>query len=112
MNCDASPPPERSGVPHPAAWPLTVIRDTPIARVVTYVYDCGSRRSADSFTCEHNQQKRLFIVTGADGKTEYFRDNPATYLMVEPDPETGDMQPVTKYGRPMVIHLCRQERET
>ena len=27
------------------------------------------------------------------------------------DPETGTMQAVTKYGRPSIIYLCREERE-
>jgi hypothetical protein len=83
----------------------------PGATTITFVYECDSNRSEDSFTFEHDQQKRLFVLTGKDGKTEYFRDSPATYLLVEPDPETGNMQPVTKYGRPVVIHLCRKERE-
>jgi hypothetical protein len=46
-----------------------------------------------------------------DGKTEYFRDSPARQLMVEPDPQTGEMRPVTKRGQPVYAYLCREERE-
>jgi hypothetical protein len=60
---------------------------------------------------EHDNERRLFTLTGPDGKIERFRDNPTRYLMVEPDPETGAMRPVIKRGRPAFIYLCREERE-
>jgi hypothetical protein len=64
-----------------------------------------------SFSFEHDKQKRLFKLNSLDGKTEYFRDNPARYLMVGPDPESGEMRPVIKRGRPAFLYLCREERE-
>ena len=64
-----------------------------------------------SFTFEHDKQKRLFVLTWSDGRTETFRDNPARLLMVEPDPETGEMRPVIRRGRPTYIYLSREERE-
>jgi hypothetical protein len=88
-------------------------------RRVTYVYDAQNRLSvpaerdhcfetttytysvealAPSFTFVHDKQERLFILKWPDGKTEYFRDSPARQLMVEPDPQTGEMRPVTKRG--------------
>jgi hypothetical protein len=60
---------------------------------------------------EHDKPKRLFTLTGPDGRIEHFRDDPTRYLMVEPDPETGAMRPVIKRGRPAFIYLCREERE-
>ena len=74
-----------------------------------YEYTIEPRPPA--FTFEHDRQKRLFIVTWPDGKTERFRDNPARQLVVEPDPETGEMRPVVRRGQPVYLYLCREERE-
>ncbi len=65
---------------------------------------------ARRFHWEHLPEKRLFALT-ADGKTEYWRDNPTRYLVVEPDPATGEIKPVLKWGRPVYLRLCREERE-
>jgi hypothetical protein len=78
---------------------------------ITFVYTCELKSQPQPFTFEHDRKKRLFFLTGPDGKTEYFRDNPAKYLMVEADPETGEMHPVLKQGRPAIVYLCREERE-
>ncbi len=37
--------------------------------------------------------------------------NLARQLMVEPDPVTGELRPVTNRGWPVYMHLCREERE-
>jgi hypothetical protein len=50
-------------------------------------------------------------LTGPDGSTECFRDNPTRYLVVEPDAETSEMTPVLKRGRPTYLYLCREEQE-
>ena len=60
---------------------------------------------------EHDPAGRVFRLTTADGAVESFRDNPTRYLCVEPDPETGVMRPVLKHGRPVYLHLCREDRE-
>jgi hypothetical protein len=49
-------------------------------------------------------------LTAPDGKTEHFRDNPARYLVVVPDPKTGEMRPVINRGEPTHIYLCREDR--
>jgi hypothetical protein len=90
---------------------LTEIREvTENGKTVT-VYVHRVKESAPSFSFVHDKQKRLFILTWPDGKTERFRDNPARELMVEPDPETGEMRPVLKRGQPVYVYLCREERE-
>jgi hypothetical protein len=61
------------------------------------------------FTFEHDKEKRLFVLTGADGKTEHFRDNPTRHLLVEPAPISGRLRPVIKNGKPAYIYLCREE---
>jgi hypothetical protein len=76
---------------------------------VTAVYD--SLAKPQPFTFEHNREKRVFTLTGADGKTQHFRDNPTKYLMVETDGENSATRPVTQQGRPVIIYLCREERE-
>ena len=111
MNSDSSPPPHaRDDFPE-ATCRLADLREMTIAGVITTVYSYEVEPRARSFAFEHDQQKRLFTLTGQDGKTEHFRDNPVKYLMVEPDPETGEMQPVIKHGQPAIIYLCREERE-
>ena len=102
--------------------------------MVTYTYDASGRlidrREASAsafatapddaaveatsltlFAFEHDKQKRLFILKRPDGKVEHFRDNPARQLLVEPDPETGEMRPVIQRGQPVYLYLCREERE-
>jgi len=75
----------------------------------SYSYDYDPR--AQSFAFEHDEEKRVFRLTDAEGKSEHFRDNPVRYLVVEPDPETGEMRPARKHGRPKFMYLCREERE-
>jgi hypothetical protein len=107
--------------------------DSPLPRITTYTYSMdgrligvtddtgGGEQPADasnppwlppsSFTFRHDPEKRVLLLSGPDGKTEVFRDNPTRYLSVAPDPETGEMKPVMKYGRPTYLWLCREERE-
>jgi hypothetical protein len=59
---------------------------------------------------DHDREKKLFQITGPDGKTEYFRDSPVRFLVVEPDPGTGEMKPAMLMGRPKYLYLCREER--
>ncbi len=66
---------------------------------------------APLFSFQHDTQKRLFVLTSPDGKTEHFRDNPVRHLMVEPDPLTGAMRPVIRLGKPAFVCLSREERE-
>jgi hypothetical protein len=47
-----------------------------------------------AFVFEHDKRNRLVILTWPDGRTERFRDNPVRHLLVEPDPQTGEMRPV------------------
>jgi hypothetical protein len=47
-----------------------------------------------AFVFEHDKRNRLFILTWPDGRTERFRDNPVRHLLVEPDPQTGEMRPI------------------
>jgi hypothetical protein len=82
------------------------------AIVTTYVYSYSFvELRPPSFNFDHDKEKRLFVLTWPGGKIERFRDNPARQLMVEPDPETGEMRPVTKLGEPVYMYVCREERE-
>ena len=63
------------------------------------------------FVFEHDTQKGIFRLTWADGEVEVFRDRPARHLVVAPDPETGEMKPVVRRGRPEYLYLCREDRE-
>jgi hypothetical protein len=107
--------------------------DSPLPRITTYTYSMdgrligvtddtgGGEKPADashpprllpsSFTSRQYPEKRVLLLSGPDGKTEVFRDNPTRYLSVAQDSETGEMKPVMKYGRPTYLWLCREERE-
>ena len=128
-----------SGFLHPCHWhpELAAMNSDYSSRghaVVTYTYDASGRlidrREASAaalgaapddatveaasltlFAFEHDKQKRLFILKRPDGKVEHFRDNPVRQLLVEPDPETGEMRPVIQRGQPVYLYLCREERE-
>jgi len=78
--------------------------------VMTYTYSVDPDRPHPP-RFEHDPADRFFRLTSADGAVETFRDNPTRYLCVEPDPETGAMRPVTKFGRPVYLRLCREDRE-
>jgi hypothetical protein len=77
--------------------------------VKTYTYSIEPRST--SFQCAHDQHKGLFTLTWPDGKIECCRDNPARQLVVELDPETGDLRPATRHGDPVYLYVCREERE-
>jgi len=74
---------------------------------LTYSYDPGP----PLYELEHLQEKALFALTGSDGQTEYFRDRPTRYLVVEADAQNGGFTPVAKNRRPVFLWLCREERE-
>jgi hypothetical protein len=82
-----------------------------ITSVRITTFNDPAQPQAEQFQFEHDTQKRLFVLTGPDGKTEHFRDNPTRYLAVEPDPETGAMRPVITGNKATYIYLCREERE-
>jgi hypothetical protein len=79
------------------------------AATITYSYDFDA--PVGSFTFEHDEERRVFRLTDAEGKTAYFRDKPARYLVVEPDSHSGEMRPATKYGEPVYLYLCREDHE-
>ena len=76
--------------------------------VASYAYAADA---APPVRFEHGPAAGVFRLTAADGTVEVFRDNPTRYLRVEPDPQTGAIGPVWKYGRPVFLYLCREERE-
>jgi hypothetical protein len=63
------------------------------------------------FDLDHDRDKGIFRLKWPDGETEVFRDKPTRYLVLEPDPQTGEMKPVVKRGCPVYLCLCREERE-
>ena len=50
------------------------------------------RETPRQFSFAHDRTKGLYVVTKPDGTTEMFRDNPMRYLVVEPDPQTGELR--------------------
>jgi hypothetical protein len=82
------------------------IQSDPLGNVTTYTYFYDV--SPQLFKVEHDRDKRRFAMTGPDGETTEFHDRAVRFLVVEPDPETGELTPVIRRGNPKVIYLCRE----
>ncbi len=41
------------------------------------------------YQVEHDRERRVFRVTGPDGTSAAFRDQPVRFLVVQPDPRTA-----------------------
>jgi hypothetical protein len=74
-----------------------------------YVY--GFSGHTPRLNVEHDPEKRVFRITGADGKVSVFRDEPVRFLVATRDPRTGETMPALRYGEPEYLYLCREERE-
>ena len=85
---------------------------TRVDGTILTTYSVGLEPLNPTFKFTHDKPKGLFILSWSDGKVERFRDNPARELLVELDPETGEMRPVLKRGQPAYVYLCREERES
>ena len=57
--------------------------------VTTITYFAESAPTAFNFV--HDNSKGVFVLTKPDGTAERFRDKPVRHLVVEPDPETGEL---------------------
>ena len=108
------PPPDRGphAVPGSGAYerpsPMFHYDGTPgSATTITYVVEAPPR----AFNFVHDNAKGVYVLTKPDGTTERFRDKPARHLVVEPDPDTGELRPAMKGGLPVYLYLCREERE-
>jgi hypothetical protein len=91
-----------------ARWPAPVSRESALG-VITYTYETPKEPKDCSF--QHAKANGMLVITSPDGKTELFRDNPVRYLVVEPDPQTGELRPAVKHGQPVYLYLCREQRE-
>jgi hypothetical protein len=76
--------------------------------ITTFTYDCEGEKPTVTYAgtaepvamCDHDYDERLFRVTDADGTTAEFHDRAVQFLVVEPDPETGELELVMSRGRP------------
>jgi hypothetical protein len=108
------PPPDRRPhdipVPRTEHNPSTMFHyDGTPGSVTTITYSVEP--SPRAFNFAHDSAKGVYVLTKPDGTTERFRDKPARYLVVEPDPGTGEHRPATKRGLPVYLYLCREDRE-
>jgi hypothetical protein len=61
---------------------------------------------------EHDPEKRVIRVIGPEGPPAVFRDQPVRFLVVEPNPQTGEISWVpNRCGEPKHLYLCREEPE-
>ena len=75
--------------------------------VTTYTYSVDSdRQPAPRF--QQDPASGVFRLISVEGPVETLHDDPTRYVLLEPDPEAGPMQPVMKRGRPVLhLHLPR-----
>lgn len=113
MNCNpdrTEPTPHDESSPDAAGRHVLSDKVTDSTGVITtFVY--SFKEESPGFRFTHEQAKGLFVVTDRDGNVVRFRDKPTRFLVVEPDPETGELRPAVKYGEPVYLYLCREERE-
>ena len=65
--------------------------------VTTYTYFVEDPPAASTSS---TTRTGVNVVTKPDGTTERFRDKPVRHLVVEPEPDTGEMRPAIKGGLP------------
>jgi hypothetical protein len=109
-DAQAHQPNEPSRADAHTIWPTLVdCKAAPGAVTFTYSYELSEESRLLSLV--HDRPKGLYILTKPDGTTELFRDKPDRYLVVEPDPQTGELRPAAKRGQPVYLYLCREQRE-
>ena len=108
FNAVASRPGDPSQTDDCATEPAHVHDEAAIGSV-TCTYEV--REDSRHFSFAHDRTEGVFIITKRDGSTELFRDIPVRYLVVEPDPQTGELRPTAKCGLPVYLYLCREQRE-
>jgi hypothetical protein len=97
----------------PPRWSQTSrVGKKTIIRVYSYV----DPKPDSVWVIEHDPDpdQGLFRVTGPDGTTMSFHDQPTRYLRAEPRGRTGELEPRLRQGRgsrPMDLYLCPEERE-
>ncbi len=52
--------------------------------------------------------RRVIKVTGRDGKTALFEDNPTRFLVMDRNPVTRALEPVIIRGEPLYYYLARE----
>jgi hypothetical protein len=108
----AKPQPDDAGeTDKPGTRPFSYSYDDGGAAVTTHIYSYRFEEQPGPFNFDHDAKGGVFILTKPDGTEERFRDSPARHLLVEPDPQTGELRLVVKHGRPAYIWPCREERE-
>jgi len=80
-----------------------------IPGMTTLRYDI--RKGLRRFSFAHDRTKGVYAITNLDGTTEHFRDDAVRYLVVKPDPETGELRPAVKRDQPVYLYLCREQLE-
>jgi hypothetical protein len=70
-----------------------------------------SRGKFKRFDFVHDAGKGAFVLTWPDGTTQRFRDRPTRYLVVESDTDTGELRPAVKFGLPVYLYNCREDKE-
>jgi len=82
--------------------------------ITTFTYDANDELIDVSLpcppiaSCEHDEKKRVFRITDPGGRVTEYHDRPVRFLVVVPDPETGELTRVLWGAKPRVMYLCRE----
>ena len=101
---DSHDPPETPSKADSQGGPF--LRTEPSPELTTYTYYCDP--PPPQFECHHALERRVFEIVGPDGRKSVFHDREVRFLVVEPDPETGELRPATRRGKPEILYLCRE----
>jgi hypothetical protein len=111
MNSNPDPSELTPDDPGAADWPPSCDFAESTGETTTYSYSYWAPEEPTRFSFTHEQAKGLFVLTTTEGKVERFRDKPTRFLVVDPDPETGEIRPAVKYGEPVYLYLCPRKDE-
>ena len=113
---DTSPSPNRDELAddrHRRAWPRAWSETTRVGhRTITRVFSYVEPVADTVWVVEHDRDRAVYRVTGPDGKTLTFHDQPTRYLEAVLNTRTGEMQPMMIEGshrQPRCLVLCPEE---
>jgi hypothetical protein len=102
--------------PSPDRWPRGWVETTRSAhKVLTQVFSYRDPQPDQVWSIEHDEEKRIYRMTGPEGELDFFRAELVKYLVVVPvDRQGEEVEPDFRHGihgRPRYLYLCAEERE-
>jgi hypothetical protein len=105
MNRDEHTPPQGTDCSHDSTARLTA-RNYTLTDQGNAIERFTWSVSPPPYTFEHDRENGVFRLKWSDGRVEVFRDEPARYLVVEADRQSGELRPAIKRGHPTYLYTC------